>query len=403
MWTKYRFKRSLLNISLFVYITLIVMNSIKFNETIAEIGSIGKLVFCILFISTSLFLNLNSVLKIKLKNYALFILIAVILVFNSFYYISSTNNNFLANIAFPIYFVFYFLFIKNYISIIALKNRTNILELTKIKILSLFRVILFSNFVFWFILAYGTGVNMINFDENFGGFFQDEIHFGLFAATGFIISFYLRFNNLQKDVSIFNYVLLLVYFIIVLFTSRNALMITLIIPFYVLVFSRIKGFVAIFFYTFISIMIIEFYHYLNLITVENINTITSGRLTIWMLAIEEINQNGWFGGFGLLNLNDIILARNQGIGLFYLDRLEYLSLHSSFVELLAGGGVLAILFFAYLIIKSVIKVDNLNRGILLGILIGAFFESYLMQPFMLISILFYFIFFINNISVKTGY
>ncbi|WP_157483802.1 hypothetical protein [Maribacter hydrothermalis] len=379
------------------------MNSIKFNETIAEIGSIGKLVFCILFISTSLFLNLNSVLKIKLKNYALFILIAVILVFNSFYYISSTNNNFLANIAFPIYFVFYFLFIKNYISIIALKNRTNILELTKIKILSLFRVILFSNFVFWFILAYGTGVNMINFDENFGGFFQDEIHFGLFAATGFIISFYLRFNNLQKDVSIFNYVLLLVYFIIVLFTSRNALMITLIIPFYVLVFSRIKGFVAIFFYTFISIMIIEFYHYLNLITVENINTITSGRLTIWMLAIEEINQNGWFGGFGLLNLNDIILARNQGIGLFYLDRLEYLSLHSSFVELLAGGGVLAILFFAYLIIKSVIKVDNLNRGILLGILIGAFFESYLMQPFMLISILFYFIFFINNISVKTGY
>ena len=240
---------------------------------------------------------------------------------------------------------------------------------------------------------------MFEVDGNFGGFFQDSIHFGLFVTTGFLVSLFLRYNSYNKDKSIFNLILLIVYLGISLFTSRNSILIILVTIIYLFLVPKAKNKIIIFLIILLPIFIINsdiIFHGLN---EDSINEFTSGRSTIWSLAISKIIENNILIGHGLFNVNDMVLQENVGIGFYYLDKIENLSFHSSYVELFAGGGLIVVIVFFRIIIKSLSRLNGVDKGILVGVLIGGLFESFLTQPFMLISCLFYFILFANNMKI----
>lgn len=398
-----KLEKRLLEISLFIFLTLVIMNSIKFISIVTSIGSIGKLFFCLLFIGCVVFFTDKEKIKIKFLRQKEWIIIISFLLLFTIYFILTTNTsiNLLANLAFPIYFVFYYFLVKLFIRANKIRLDLDIQKIITFQILSVFRKTLFINFLLWFTIAIASGVNMFEIDGGFGGFFQDEIHFGFYVVTGFLISFYFRFNEISKDKSYFNLALLLVYGGMATLTSRNAFLIIVIALFYYFVISKIKNrFYKIFLFT-ATVIGANTYLIIQDLSKAKIIEITSGRYQIWLLALEKtFNTGSLFIGNGLFNLNDIILKENIGIGFYYLDTLDTLSFHSSYLEIFAGGGIIVLICFFRIVSKTWKLLTRINKSIIAGILIGATFESYLVQPFMLIASLFYFILISNNTVIK---
>ena len=234
----------------------------------------------------------------------------------------------------------------------------------------------------------------------YGGFFQDEIHFGLYAVTGLFVTLYLRYNNFWADKSMFNVTQIGIYLVICCITSRNALAIVLAALVYFFIVSKVKNK----FYAFLLLIFALLVVNLDLIALDlsfdNINYVSSGRFLLWTMAFLSIMETGFFMGKGLFNLNDIVLEENKFTGFYYLDSLDTLSFHSSYIELLAGGGIIVLILFFVVIIRTWPKFGKLEKSIAFGILLGAVSESYLVQPFMLISSLFYFILLLNNSTAE---
>lgn len=384
--------------SLVIYLTLVIMNSINMSGSVQQIGSVGKLIFAFGFIVISVLFIDKSKLKMELigKNY-LIAIGALLMVFGFGYILRyKDSSNLLINLAFPVYFIFYFILLKLFLRINYTKYGALAVEATKREILKLFRITLLVNLVFWFTLAIATGVNMYEVDGNFGGFFQDEIQMGLYSATGFLVSFYLRFTTYKNDKSVFNLVLIFFYVLILVFTSRNSLLIVLIAALYFFVLSHIHNRVyrvGLYLLPVLIVLAIDFF------SIEKINEFTSGRWTIWTLATNTIVENKVIFGQGLSNFNDIILRQNKGIGYYYLDTLESLSIHSSFMELIGAGGIISFLLFVKVIKTTWKKLNKIDKTTFLAILSGGLFESLLVMPFMIISILFYVLLFSNNLVI----
>ena len=382
------------------------MNLVKFIGGVSAIGSVGKLGFSVSFIIFVLVAVNRSKFKIKLLNKveSLLILICLVLFAVIFVYLNRSRINLLPNLAFPIYFIFYYLIVKLFIRANLLESGKAALEVVKLNIIYVIRFTLYINFFVWFSLALIFNVNMFEIDGGFGGFFQDEIHFGLYMVTGFFVSFYMRFNSFYSDKSYFNLLLMIVYGSLLLYTSRNALLIVLVALVYFFVISRIKNWIYGIILLLTPVVLAGLNIFLQGLTFQRINEITSGRFQIWTYAIEKMNEtNSWILGNGLFNLNDIVLKANVGKGSMYLDSLRSLSFHSSYLEILAAGGVIAVFLFFVVIIKIWKEFSSIDRSIMFGILIGASFESYLVQPFMLISSLFYLILLINSFKVRIVY
>lgn len=398
-----KFELRFLKGSLFTYITLVIMNSIKFIGGISSLGSVGKLLFCLLFIFSVVTFMDRSRLKILFRGRIEWgIFVVLVLIFNFYYVVTSgSTSNLLPNLAFPIYFIFYYLVVKLFIIDTQSKIQSNIAEVTIHRILLIFRKVLYFNFFFWFPLSIVGGAQFFQEEGGFGGFFEDEIHFGFYTVTGFLISFYFRYNTITKDTSFFNTLLLFIYGITAIFTSRNAPLVI---------------FVTLMNYYFISSISNKYLkvslHALSVITIGVILTFfrmteaelvkfTSGRYTIWSYVMDEVlNNNALFIGKGILNLNEIVLAKHKGVGFYYLDSLDTLSFHSSYMEILSGGGVIALICFFVLIIRVWKLLNRIEKSITIGILTGAIFESFLIQPFMLIATLFYLIIFVKNMKIK---
>ena len=388
--------------SLLIFLTLVIMNSVKFIGIVATLGSVGKFLFCILFIAIIFALVDKEKYTIQFifeKSY--FVITGLLLLFSFlFIFKTGTRANLLPNLAFPLYFLLYYYFIKLYIR--ANKNNTLIdtINAVKFQILSIYRKTLFLNFIFWFIVAIGLGINMWEVDGGFGGFFQDEIHFGFYVVTGFLVSFYFRFNTTFRDLSRFNLLLLCMYGGIALFTSRNSfLIIAITLFFYFFIFKIKNRFLKVFTF-FSSIILVILSIIAKDLSEADIIEITSGRYNIWALAFDKItNTNYLLLGDGLFNLNDVILQNYKGVGFYYLDSLDSLSFHSSYIELLAAGGLFAVVLFVRIISKSWISFNRVEKSMISGMLVGAMFESFLVQPFMLLASLFYFIVIINNMVI----
>lgn len=398
-----RFEKRVLDISLVVFLTLVIMNSIKFIGIVTTIGSIGKFLFCLAFIGGVILFVSPGKVTIKFATLKEWGILFSIFIFFAFYFVVESNDrsNLLPNLAFPIYLIFYYLMVRLFVRAYKVKVGTQSVDVIKTKILSLFRMTLFVNFWIWLGLAIATGINMFEVDGGFGGFFQDEIHFGFYVVTGFLISFYFRFNPQTKDTSIFNTALLLLYGGIALLTSRNSFLIIVMALMHHFFISKVKSkFYKVLIYTAVIIGV-NFNLFLGDLSEAEVIEITSGRYQIWLLALDDLYTKSYLlFGNGLFNLNDVILNSNRGVGFYYFDDLETLSFHSSYLEVLAGGGLIALIFFFRIISKTWKLLPKIDKSIIAGIMTGATFESFLMQPFMLIACLFYTILIVNNASIK---
>ena len=137
--------RKILNVTLFSFLTLVIMNSIKFLPIIESIGSIGKLVLCSLFILWSVLFIGKSNIKVKVANKFAHLSIAIIILSFAAISISSDGNtsNLAVNLAFPIYIIFYYYVIRTFLGINISDGYTYPKNSTKIDFLRIFRFTLF--------------------------------------------------------------------------------------------------------------------------------------------------------------------------------------------------------------------------------------------------------------------
>lgn len=365
------------------------------------IGKYGKLAIIIPALILFLPFLYRKAISIKLRNQWVYIAIYTLLILFSLIhmYFGDVPGNLIYNVLLIFYIFFFALMIKILWVINFKEHQLKSLQNAKITIIKTYRLALLSNLIFWFVLAFITKTGFSD-DGEFGGFFQSKIHFGLYTATGFLTCFYMRFNTLEKDTSKTNLLQMVTYILLALFTSRNAILIILLTPmYYFLVFKTKKLLYAL--PILFSPLLIAYFNEIFLgISTERLNKVSSGRIEIWRLALENIIENGIFKGSGIFNLNDTVLQKNLGTGNYYFDRIDFLYFHNSFIELLAGGGLIVLLLFVWLIVDSWRYFSRIEKAIICAILIGGALESYLTQPFMLISSLFYFILLANNAKMK---
>lgn len=393
--------RFLVKSFIFCYVTLVVMNSMKPYPVVEMIGKYGKLAIILLALMIFLPFLYHKSISIKLRNQWVYLLIYTSLILFSLIHVYFSNllGNLVYNVLLFLYIFYFYVMIKILWHLNFKEQQLQSFENTKITIFKTYRSALFLNLVFWFILAFLTNKSFYDNGE-FGGFFQNEIHFGLYTATGFLTCFYMRFNNIEKDSSKFNMALMLTYLVLAYFTSRNAILIIIIAPLYYFLVFNIKKVL----YALPILMSPVLVAYLNEISsnisTDRLNKVSSGRIDIWNLSLENIMEIGIFKGSGIFNLNDTVLQKNQGTGNYYFDRIDFLYFHNSFIELLAGGGIIALILFIWVLIDAWKYFTRIEKAIMCAIIIGGTLESYLVQPFMLISSLFYFILLVSTSQMK---
>ncbi len=377
------------------------MNSMKSYPLIEIIGRYGKLVIILPALIIFLpFLNHENI-SIKLRNQKAYLLMYALLILFSIAHVYNINElgNLVYNLLLFFYIFFFYLMIKILWGVNFKEQELKSLGNTKVTIIKTYRSALFLNLIFWFFLAFLTDQNF-NDEGDFGGFFQSKIHFGLYTATGFLTCFYMRFNSLERDTSKFNLIQMITFMILAFYTSRNAMLIVILTPIYYFLVFKVKRILNALPLLISPVLIAYFDEIFLGVSTENLNSVSSGRIEIWSIALENIVENGIFTGSGIFNLNDIVLQKNIGTGNYYFDRIDFLYFHNSFIELLAGGGLALLLLFIWIVVDSWRYFSRIEKAIMCSVLIGGALESYLTQPFMLISSLFYFILLMSNSQMK---
>ena len=144
-------------------------------------------------------------------------------------------------------------------------------------------------------------------------------------------------------------------------------------------------------YGFISINLLEFLSvlglqdYIRLDTLEN----ASGRYIAWDFIWQKINNNTFFIGNGL-GSTELLFKENYS----HLSQLGHQgNAHNSFLTIWYDTGFLGLLSFLYFIFMSFINSNNFlfSLPILLGLLLSAFYESWLSASLNPFTILFVFI------------
>lgn len=385
----------------FIFVTLVVMNSVQSFTIVAQIGMYGKVIFSGLGILGCLVFLHNNPIRVVLRNqYLLGTAYALILIFSIFFAVRySDSDKLLFNLVFPIYLVFYYLVYKSMLRVQFDSAGLETAERGKLMVLKAYRAALLVNTVVWFAIALAGNVFMYD-AGGFGGFFVDKIHFGLYAATGFLVCFYLRYHERYNDRSWSNLLQILLYLALVIFTSRNAIFICATAILYYFFLSRIKSGFLIFLLLLVGLIALYYQEIFLDISPKTINELSTGRFEIWRLALKAIFENGILWGNGLFNLNSIVLSENIGTGFYYLDTLDFLYFHSSYIEILAGGGIVLLVLFVLIMLNTWPVFSRMDKTILIPILWGALVESYLAQPFLLISSLFYFLLMANSSIVR---
>lgn len=360
-------------IMFYLFTAFCIINGIK-HPIIHAIGQYGKILIAI--ISIIIFLFILNKIKEEIKVYKEHLLL--ILFFSLFILFSFSlflNNKDIGSLTYSILFGAYLLFIYFITTVIVNKSEYNFYLL--------FQKIILVVSIIAFILAFALNLSMHGEElagrVGFGGFYSARMAFGLLSAVGFIITFFLyQSNKKQKDF------LLLFMFLCFVFLSesRTPQIIIIIFLLHYYLPKKIKTFILIF------IMPIIVYYVIFSIDSNTINTISSGRLFIWDIAYKEILNNGIFNGFGIYNLNDLILTKYKYASNFF-EKSDEISLHSSFLSIIASGGIISLFIFLYINYIIYKNSTNIYQSIQLSILIGSLFESYILSPNMPISLLYW--------------
>ncbi len=378
-------RRKLPHILLSLFVTFLVMNVVTFDANIFLVGKYGKLVLASIGI-VLLEKDLKGFFFFVRKNILIVLFWILCLLFTGNRILSEGMNTELlqSNVLFIFFIYFCYLLVTSFKKVYHnpayhfFKTLANTLTI---------------NFVFWTLVALLLSLELWHTLEDrtgLGMFYGSYVQFGIFSCVAAVTHFMVvKFTSVKKSKMYF--VLFLFYACLVVLTnSRNAQIITLLVV--LLSFLPYLKKVALrnIYIIVLALLLVG----INLFSQgflldDNVSQVTTGRNWIWYYVFEHYQTNSVFLGEGIFGLNDTILNENISSN-YYFQRLDFLYFHSSYIEVFSAAGLLGLIFFVLYIMKSLKERKNLDLVVLLiAIVAGGFFESFLVQPTILTSFLFW--------------
>ncbi len=367
-------------ILLIVFVTFLVMNPIVFNLNIALIGKYGKLVVAFL----GILILQNSFIQIKIfaKKYVWLMLFWALCIGFTLLRIIEKGINFdliQQNVLFIVFIYFYYLLALTFKKRYRRPNYYFFKYLAQTININLFfwtAVVILFSFNIWHTVEGRTGLGL---------FYGNYIQFGIFACTGAIANFSLLKSQIKKNRKYHLFMFLLFGVLVLLSDSRNVQLILLVFLIFNLIPQIKKIAISNIYLIIFSLSIASIFYFSGEILLnESLINLSSGRSSIWYYIYDYYSQNSFLKGEGIFGLNTTILENNIDTN-YYFQRIDFLYFHSSFIEIIAASGIIGFIFFILFIVKSLkIKKKFYLLGIIISILLGGLFESFLIQPTILL-------------------
>jgi len=380
-------KRSHITLLIF-FVTFLIMNPIFFyGDAIAVVGKYGKLVTALI----GIMVLQKSPMQIKYfaVRHIWLILFWVLCVFFMFLRIIEYGIDFELiqnNILFMVFIYFLYLLSTTF----AIRHRVPNYYFFKYLVLSIN-----INFFFWLIIAFVFGISLWTEGPRTGLklFFESYVILGIVSSTAAIANFSLMKYKTIKSGKM-NFLMFVLYsFFVIMANSRNA---QLILGVFLLLnlWPYLKKIAINYIYVFvvgIAVLLVFFFSG-DMLLNENVKDFTTGRSTIWFYIYEHYLKHSILLGEGIFGLNNTILIANTDDSNYYFSKIDTLYFHSSFIEAMTAAGLIGLLFFIVFIIKCLRekKRDNVVI-IIISMLVGGLFESFLVQPTMFTAFLFWYL------------
>ncbi|WP_010520643.1 O-antigen ligase family protein [Aquimarina agarivorans] len=385
-------------ILLSLFVTFLVMNAITYTIFIHLAGKYGKLLVAMVGIAL-LQKSINQLVDFLEANKYLLIFWFLCVSFTVLWvFDNGFNGAIIQNNTLFVLFIYFFYLLSE-----AFKSKS------KRPYFSFFKTLantLNYNLFFWTALAIVLPFKIWHTLEDrtgLGLFYENYIQLGIFSCAGAIANF-----SVYRDKTAYKFYYLsmaIIYAILaVLSNSRNPQLVLLVYALFNL-FPYIKRGVIKYMYVLVFLIVLGSVLFLSVevLNSSTVSSFTTGRSRIWYHIIDYYSTNSIFKGHGIFGLNDIILQTNID-GNYYFQRLEFLYFHSSYMEIFSASGILGLLFFFFFLGKSLYEKKNYYISIvIIGISIGGFFESFIIQPTVLISFLFWYLIISKPSKRKTGF
>jgi len=387
------------NIIFSLFITFSTFNLYSI-ELISTFGRYGKTIIILYIIIYFIWKILQNDLTIIINKYIILIFILSISFFIGAFnnYIDTNRDNyFMSAVIFSIYLIYFYSYIDTLLYFYG-DNAEN-------EFFIILKKVIYLNFIIGFLVAILFSVDMMVFKKGsyyFGGFLGDGLFFAWYSLVAFFITIFSN-NGMKKDKG------KLLLFLIFIFTSggRGAEM-TIII--YFLVYSFIL-FISYFHNKYIilisKILISPFllfilYIFIYTLNSESMNSITTGRWFIWTLAIKEIiEHNIYYFGWGLEGLADFILEKYHNQSYYFMHLYSNkgtLYLHSSYLAILAAGGLLSLLSFLWLNYLAIKDGNHMIKAFFISLLFAGLIEQFHLSANIPISTLFWLLIFFTALK-----
>jgi len=377
-----------------IFLTLSVMNSISWIGSLHNIVVYSKIV--IVFSIVVLYFFTTQYLQ-KMSNIKYLLIFFILIIGYSFLFYYDNNKTFFdtmfRSIMFALYLIFIYYLVQSIYSFHKFEDHNNCLDETITDIVNIFQKTLLPNIIVWTLVALVIGRNLYDIDitgmrSGFAGFTGDRQTFGLLMATLYLSTLLLYIRKKQK----IHILILVISFLVIIYTDSRTSEIAVLIPtLYIYVKKKIKNLEL----YILPIILFSIYYMLNDITFD-INEYSSGRILVWSLFLNEAENNNIFYGYGLFNFNNIILQKYIYMS-YYFRRIDFLYFHSSYIEIFAAGGLLAVLFYLLFVVKTYFIANIPIKGIIIGVAVASAFESFIVSPIFPISLLFWMLLILTNI------
>lgn len=371
---------------LFFFVTAMILNAEVLNlEVTSLVGKYGKLIIALLGI---IILQKNYILQRFVIHNKLLIGFWLLCVF--FTIISLINKGFdlellQKNLLFILFVYFIYLLSVRFLCWHKFPNLVffKILSNTINANLLLWTCLgVFLKFSFWHSINGRIGLSLI---------FDSYITLGMVSCVGAIVNFsILKYK--PKGRVFYLGAFLLYTFLVILSNSRNAqliLMILLVLNYFPVIkkySNRYLYIITIFF-----LLTTLYFVFDDFLIKNDIVKFTTGRSRIWDYLYNYYKGSSILGGQGIFGLNEYILEMNREDN-YYFQSLDTLYFHSSYLEVLAASGIFGFLIFIlFLVQKFKRDMPYYKLSIVIGIAAGGFFESFLVQPTLLLSFVFWYL------------
>ncbi len=288
------------------------------------------------------------------------------------------------SISYILLFIFSVPFIQDFV------NKDNFI-MVKVFVYS-FIFVLLAGFVIYF---FNSDITILN--GRYRGLFGNPNGLGISIVLMFFIFQIskLKYENLfnKRDSTI---IISVIFLNLILCQSRSCILSVLI--FYAFNFllnystflAVISTLLLVLIYGFISVNILEFIKILNLENYIRLDTLenASGRYIAWDFIWDKLNMQTFLFGNGL-GSTELLFKKNY----FLLSKMGHEgNAHNSFLTIWYDTGLMGLISFLFFIIMSFLKSDNflIYLPVLIGVLLSAFFESWMsasLNPFTILLLL----------------